>query len=294
MRSRSGSESKASPERALDVTRPGTPDADFLLTLLWSDDPSLAERADRAGIDRIGIDLEILGKAERQRGLGTHVSAHRIESLAAMRAAVGRGELFCRINPIHDGSRDEIERVLAYGVEVLMLPMFTTEREVETFVRLVDGRAKAVPLLEHRLAAERAERIVDVAGLDCLHVGLTDLAISLGVANRFSLLASPLVDRIADAAHRKGLRLCVGGIGRALDVTLPIPADLIYAQYAVLGATGALVSRAFVGPDPGSVDLDVEVRRCRERIAHWRGASRAELEDARARFGRHTAASPGG
>lgn len=291
MRSPSGSDRERSASPANDdAHRRPRAGAGFLLTLLWSDDPSLAARADRAGIDRIGIDLEGHGKAVRQRGLGTHVSTHRIESLPAMRAAVRRGELFCRINPIHEGSRDEIEQVLAGGVEVLMLPMFTAAREVEDFVRLVDGRAKAVPLLEHALAAERVEAVVDVAGLDCLHVGLTDLAISLGVANRFSLLASPVVDRVAAAAHRRGLRLCVGGIGRALDAALPIPADLIYAQYAVLGATGALVSRAFVGPDPSAVDLEVEVPRCRERIAHWQVAGAPALAAARARFEREVAA----
>src|SRR5512143_1317194 len=88
-------------------------DADhFVLTMLWSADPALAARADEAGIDRIGLDLEILGKAERQRGLGTWVSSHRIEQLRDLRAAVGRAELFCRINPINAGSRAEIDAVL--------------------------------------------------------------------------------------------------------------------------------------------------------------------------------------
>jgi citrate lyase beta subunit len=241
----------------------------FLLTMLWSADPALAARADAAGIDRIGLDLETLGKADRQRGLGTWVSAHRTDQLPAMRRAVTRGELFCRVNPIHDGSRAEIDAVIAAGVDVLMLPMFTTVAEVETFVRLVDGRARAVPLLEHRLAADRVEDLVRVGGLDCVHVGLTDLALSLALGNRFALMASPLIDRIAAAVHRQGLRLCIGGIGRACDDSQPVPTDLIYAQYARLNATGALVSRAFFGPDPATLDVAAEVRACRERMAWW-------------------------
>ena len=256
----------------------------FLLTLLWSADPVLARRADAAGIDRIGLDLEVMGKADRQRGLGTWVSAHRVEQLPAMRRAVAHGELFCRINPIHPGSRAEIDAVLAHGVDVLMLPMFTTVGEVQTFVALIDGRAKAVPLLEHRGAAEDIERIVRVPGLDCLHVGLTDLALSLKAPNRFALMASPLMDRIAAAAHGAGLRLCVGGIGRALDDSQPVPTDAVYAQYARLDATGALVSRAFFGADPTAVDLGAEVDRCRRRMAYWRQQSAAELEAARAEF----------
>jgi hypothetical protein len=60
------------------------PDA-FVLTL-WTSDPALAARADAAGIDRIGVDLERLGKAERQRGLGTWVSPHTLDDLARVGA----------------------------------------------------------------------------------------------------------------------------------------------------------------------------------------------------------------
>jgi hypothetical protein len=257
---------------------------DFLLTMLWSADPILAARADDAGIDRIGLDLEIVGKADRQRGLGTWVSSHRIDQLRDIRSAVKRAEFFCRINPINADSQAEINQVLAYGVEVLMLPMFTTVEEVERFVVMIDGRAKAVPLLEHRLAVDEIDRIVRVPGLDCIHVGLTDLALSLNAPNRFALMASPLMERVAAAVERQGLRLCIGGIGRALDDSQPIPTDLIYAQYARLNATGALVSRAFFGANPAVIDVAGEVARCRERIAYWRRQSIAELNAARSRF----------
>lgn len=264
----------------------------FLLTMMWSPDPALAERADRAGIDRIGLDLESLGKAERQRGLATFISTHRAEDLAAMRRAVTRGELFCRVNPVHERTSAEVDLVLGHGVDVLMLPMFTTADEVSRFVDIVGGRAKVVPLLEHRLAADEVEKIVEIPGIDCLHVGLNDLALSLGAGNRFALMASPLLARIAMAAHRKGLRLCIGGIGRAMDDTLPIPSDLVYSQYAALGATGALVSRSFFGRDPDGVDLDVEVARCRERIAYWQRCGAADLDAAGHRFRESTAARP--
>jgi hypothetical protein len=264
----------------------------FLLTLLWSDDPALAARADAAGIDRIGLDLETLGKAERQRGLGTWLSSHRSEQLDAMRTVVRRGELFCRINPIHAGSRAEIEDVIARGADVLMLPMFTTTREVETFVRLVDGRARPVPLVEHRLAADRIADVVRVSGLDCIHVGLTDLALSLNLTNRFALFVSPLLGRVADAVHASGLRLCVGGIGRALDDAQPMPSDLIYAQYARLNATGALVSRAFFGREPAALDLVAAVSDCRERMVWWRSRGADDLAVATRRFVAIAGASP--
>jgi hypothetical protein len=162
--------------------------------------------------------------------------------------------------------------------------MFTTAEEVETFVALVGGRAKVVPLLEHRRAVDHLDRIVRVPGLDCIHVGLTDLALSLNATNRFALLASALMDRIAAVVHGAGLRLCVGGIGRAMDESQPVPTDAIYAQYGRLRATGALVSRAFFGADRSGLDITAEVRRCRARMAHWQRQSAARLESARADF----------
>ena len=262
----------------------------FVLTMLWSADPQIARRADDAGVDRIGLDLEVIGKAERQRGLGTWVSQHTESQLDAMRQAVRRNELFCRINPIHRGSKGEIDRVVARGVDVLMLPMFTTIEEVERFVALVNGRAKAVILVEHRLAAEQIERIVRVPGLDNVHVGLTDLSLSLGVSNRFALLASDLLDRIATAVRGEGLRLCVAGIGRAMDTSYAVPADAVYAQYPRLGATGALISRAFFGNDPASVDVAAEVARCRRRMAWWQSRPAAELDLAKRAFARTVSA----
>jgi hypothetical protein len=123
----------------------------FVLTL-WTDDPALARLADSAGVDRIGLDLEVYGKAERQpKTLKTWISPHSEDKLPALREAMGTAKLFCRINPINPGTADEIERLIErFGVQVLMLPMFTTPREVERFVELVDGRATTVLLLENR------------------------------------------------------------------------------------------------------------------------------------------------
>jgi hypothetical protein len=77
-----------------------------------------------------------------------------------------------------------------------------------------------------------------------------------------------------------------------LDDSQPVPTDAIYAQYARLGATGALVSRAFFGPDPLAVDVVAEVERCRRRMAHWRQCGADELEAARARLQALVGAGP--
>ena len=255
---------------------PGAAAVHCVLTL-WTDDPVLAAQADAAGIDRIGPDLERLGKRRRQQGMGYRISEHRRERLPALRAALHDAQLFARTNPLHHGTAGEVERLLAAGVQVLMLPMFTTAGEVTRFAATVAGRARVVLLLEQAAAVEQLDEILAVDGVDELHVGLNDLALSLGEANRFRLLTDPLLERVADRAHAAGLPLGIGGLGRAGDGSLPVPSDLLYAQHARLGASCALIARSFL---TGGGELAAEVGRARERIAYWRTRERDELEAA--------------
>ena len=66
---------------------------------------ALAAEAERAGIDRIMIDLEREGKAERQAGRNLFQSSHRLESVARVKAALERAALVVRINPLVRGRR---------------------------------------------------------------------------------------------------------------------------------------------------------------------------------------------
>jgi 2-keto-3-deoxy-L-rhamnonate aldolase RhmA len=252
-----------------------------LVLTLWTSDPALAARADAAGVERVGVDLERLGKRERQNGLGTWISSHTEADLAAVGAELRSARLFARLDPLHDGTPAQLDRVLAGGAESVMLPMFRHPEEVARFVRLVDGRAEVVLLLETPEAVERVEEIAVIDGVDEIHIGLNDLTLALGLPNRFMLLTSELAERVAAAATGAGIRFSAGGIGRAGDDSLPIPADLIYAQYARLGATAALISRSFVAPDRDAIDLAAEVERARLRMDEWRARGADELEAAR-------------
>jgi hypothetical protein len=255
----------------------------FVLTL-WTNSVDLARRADEAGVQRIGVDLDRLGKAERQRGRGTWVSPHTAADLAALGPALNRARLFARVNPLHAGSDGEIAAVLAAGAEVLMLPMVAAPDAAERFVRLVDGRALVVLLIECREAIARLPDLVAVGGVGEIHLGLNDLAISLGLPNRWLVLASDLVLDAASLVRGAGLRCGLGGIGRAGDDTLPIPSDLIYAEYARTGATGALLARSFWS-EP-IADLGMEISRVQERLGHWRACDRAALAAAHAELAR--------
>ncbi|HWX44266.1 MAG TPA: aldolase/citrate lyase family protein [Solirubrobacteraceae bacterium] len=260
---------------------PALPGSEFVLTL-WTDDAVLAGLADVAGIDRVGVDLEMRGKRERQAGLGTWISTHRIERLPAVRGALARARLFARVNPVSADTSEEVERLLGLGVEVLMLPMFRSAEEVARFAEVVAGRAAVVPLLETRAAAEDIERVAGVEGVREIHLGINDLALDLGLPNRFAVLDCELVERVSAHVREAGLRLGVGGIGRVDDAGLPIASDLIYAQYPRLGATAALISRAFLGPGAGG--LGEEIARSRARLARWYAASQVELQEAHEAF----------
>jgi hypothetical protein len=250
---------------------------------LWTDDPRIAALADEAGINRVGLDLEVRGKRERQSGLGTWISPHRVEQLPAVAGSLSSASLFARVNPAWPGTEMEVQRLIELGVEVLMLPMFTTVEEVEFFAAIVDGGAEIVLLLETVPAAREIERIVGVAGVGEIHVGINDMALSMGMRSRFEVLDCELVERVSTVVRGAGLRFGLGGIGRVDDFTLPIPSDLVYAQYPRLGASAALLSRAFIRG--GCEDLRQEVIRARERIAYWAAAPACELERARVAFG---------
>lgn len=270
----------------------GSPDQRFVLTL-WTADPVLARRADAAGVDRVGVDLERLGKTARQRGRGTWISPHSERDLEAIHPELEHADLFARVNPLHPGSAREIAAVLRAGATVLMLPMVIDPHDAERFVDLVDDRALVVLLVEHIEALRRLDDLLAVAGVGEIHIGLNDLALSLGLPNRWLALAGDLVAEAGRCVRAAGLRFGLGGIGRVGDPDLPMPADLVYAEYARTGATAALVSRSFVRPGDGGAELAVDIARTRSRLAAWRSCDQAALDEAHAELARRARCVPG-
>ena len=76
--------------------------------------------------------------------------------------------------------------------------------------------------------------------------------------------------------------MLVGGVSRP-DDALPVPPDLVLAQYPRLQATGAWLSRSFVHNLPDDVDLAVAVASIRRRLTEW--AAAPALESARDELG---------
>ena len=74
-------------------------------------------------------------------------------------------ELLVRVNPIFEGSKIEIDRVIEDGADIVMLPFFKTKEEVETFVKYVNKRAEVMLLLETPDATEVIDDILSVEGM---------------------------------------------------------------------------------------------------------------------------------
>lgn len=201
-----------------------------------------------------------------------------------MRERLSNARLFARVNPLHEHTAAEVQLLLAHGVQVLMLPMFESAEQVARFIELVDGRAAVALLLETVDAAREIELIVALPGVREIHVGINDLALSLGMRNRFAVYDCELTDRVSACVRTAGVRFGIGGIGRAGDDSLPIPSDLLYAQYPRLGASAALISRTFLAGAGEEIDLSHEVARSRELIAHWAASDQLELRRARRMF----------
>ncbi len=256
----------------------------FVLTAI-TNDPGLAAHADAAGVDRVGIDIERLNKSARQGHLAdARISSHRLADLADLAPVLRRAALFARLNPLHDDSAAEVATALAGGAGVLMLPFFTTAVEVERFVRLVDGRARVVLLLETAAAVVRLHDILAVAGIDEVMVGLNDLHLSTGVGNPFELVAADLMTLVSEQVRGRGLPFGFGGVARAGDDSLPIPADLVLAQHARLRSSRAWLSRSFFAALPETADLGSEIEKLRQRLAYWFAQPEAALERQRDRL----------
>ena len=211
--------------------------------------PEVARIAEAAGVDRIFVDMEYIGKSERQGGMDTVQSHHTVEDVRAIRRTLTRAELLVRVNPVHEASADyvsseeEIDAVIDAGADIVMLPYFTTAAEVRRFVRAVNGRARTLPLLESAKAAAAVDEILDVPGIDEIFVGLNDLSLDLGKKFMFEPLADGTVEQLCVKFRHKGLPYGFGGIaapGKGM-----LPSEYIIREHYRLGSTCVILSRSF-------------------------------------------------
>jgi citrate lyase beta subunit len=172
----------------------------MLKLMLITNNRRHAATACACGVDRIFVDLETLGKRERQRHRDTLISDHTIQDVAAMRAVVPDGHLLVRTNPLHADSQLEIDAAIEAGTSLLMLPMFTSAAEVASYCDIVRGRVPVIPLIETLGAVKAVDDLVKLGNVAELYVGLNDLHLDLGLNFIFDVLLLDIVDRVAAAS----------------------------------------------------------------------------------------------
>lgn len=215
--------------------------------------PAVAEIAEQAGVDWIFLDMEFIGKDARQGGLDTVQNHHTVKDVANIKAAVKKAKLLVRVNPIHEAlpdypsSKDEIDATIKAGADIVMLPFFKTVEEVKQFVRYVNGRAKTLLLMETVEAANLVDEILEVPGIDMIHLGLNDMHLELGMKFMFELLANGTVEKLGKKIEAKDIPFGFGGIA-TLDGGA-LPGSMVLKEHVRLGSSMVIVSRSFCNTD---------------------------------------------
>ena len=197
----------------------------------------------RAGVDRIFIDLETVGKKERQGGMDTVQSKHTIDDIKNIRKCITKAELLVRSNPVYDDSENEIDEIVNSGADIIMLPYFKTVEEVKAFLGYVNGRKKTCLLIETPEAVECVDEILELPGIDEVYIGLNDLSLGYGKKFMFELLADGTVEKLCLKFRMKGVKYGFGGI--AAIGTGMLPAEVILKEHYRLGSSSVILSRSF-------------------------------------------------
>lgn len=223
-----------------------------------TNNPRIAEIAEAAGVDRIFIDMEYIGKEKRQPNMNTVKNHHTVEDVRNIRSVLKASELLVRVNPIYSDSEKEINDVIEAGADVVMLPMWKTAKEVEQFISYVNSRAKTLLLLETEEARLCLDDVLKLEGIDEIHIGLNDLHLSQNKKNMFELLVDGVVDGIVEKIRKTDIPYGIGGIG-AVGKKLAVPAEYVLTEHYRLGSSMVILARAFCNTD--NVESLDEVRR---------------------------------
>lgn len=217
--------------------------------------PQIASFAESVGVDRIFVDMEYIGKTNRQGGMDTVQSRHTLSDVKEIRSCLKKAELLVRCNPIHCetaeycSSEEEINGIIENGADIVMLPYFKTVKEVESFIHIVGGRAITMALVETPEAVESIDEILRLDGLNEIFIGLNDLSLGYGKKFMFELLTDGTVEKLCKKFKKKNIPYGFGGIA-ALGKGM-LPAEKIITEHYRLGSSRAILSRSFCRFDTG-------------------------------------------
>lgn len=199
--------------------------------------------AESVGVDRIFVDLEKIGKKERQGGMDTVQSDHTLKDIRKIRNSITKAEVLVRSNPVHPDLKNEIDNIIENGADIIMLPYFKGVEEVETFLKYVDNRIRTCVLFETTEAVDYIDDILKLDGIDEAFIGLNDLSISYGKNFMFELLADGTVEKLCLKFKLNGIPYGFGGISSI--GTGVLPAENILKEHYRLDSESVILSRSF-------------------------------------------------
>ncbi len=208
-----------------------------------------AEIVDSLDIDWIFIDLETIGKEERQVGRNTVLSNHSLSDINKIKDKVKKTNILVRCNPIGKWSKNEFYEINSRykEIDMVMLPYFKTTEEVQIFIEMLDTTNIEPSLLIETLdAIENLEEIIKIFPFKYLHIGLNDIHIERGTISMFEPYIDGLMDRITSILRKNGLNFGIGGIGKIGANLSPTP-ECVLNEHLRLNSNGVILSRSFKG-----------------------------------------------
>lgn len=206
--------------------------------------PKNAVKLDEIGVERIMIDLEKIGKQDRQGHLDSVKSfTHKLSDIEKVKKVLINSDLLVRSNAIYKNSKTEIDSIIKNGADIIMLPYFKTLNEVKFFLDCVNGRAKVILLVETINATKIIDEIIKLNGIDEIHIGLNDLHLEMNLNFMFELLSNGIVDNVCKKIKTSNIPYGIGGIS-SLNSGL-ISGNLVLNEYLRLGSSSTILSRSF-------------------------------------------------
>lgn len=227
--------------------------------------PEVALIAEKSGVDRIFVDMEYIGKSERQGGLDTVQNHHTVNDVRTLRTVLKNAELLVRINPIHDqtkeycSSEEEINAVINAGADIIMLPYFKTVDEVKRFIKFVRGRTRISLLMETPESVAVVDEILALPGVDEIHLGINDMSLGYGKTFMFELLSDGTVENLCLKFKHAGIPYGFGGVSSI--GTGELPAEAILKEHYRLGSSRVILSRSFC-----NISKDTDINYIREKF----------------------------
>ena len=208
--------------------------------VLFENDASAASACITAGISSFLVDTELMGKDFRQLGFNTEIRPGTFRDLEGV-AAIPGATAWCRINRFGSHTGAEVNSAIDAGAGVVLLPMADSEREIEEFLDLLDGRCRAAIMVETVTSAANATGFAHLP-LDYIFFGMNDFAISRGGGSIFRALADGSVERV-----RQSLPDLNFGVGGLTDIHLgsPIPSARLLEEMERLGCAFTFLRRSF-------------------------------------------------